>query len=109
MGMCINSTTLRGIKLSFEILFSRNAYRFMRRIKSNPVLYSRLMKKIRKLAEEPIPADAKRILGRDEKIYRIRVGDYRILYLVNFKDAEVFISKIDKRSRVYALLLLNPI
>ena len=32
------------------------------------------------LAEDPFQLDVKKIMGRKEKLYRVRVGDYRILY-----------------------------
>ena len=28
------------------------------------------------------PPDAKRVVGREEKAFRVRAGDYRILYVV---------------------------
>ena len=38
-----------------------------------------------------------RIEGYKEKLFRIRVGDYRILYEVNHKGNLIGIVKIDKR------------
>lgn len=35
-------------------------------------------------AEYPFPSDSKRIIGRDEKILRIRIGDYRVQYVVYY-------------------------
>jgi len=45
--------------------------------------------------------DVKRIVNRKEKIFRIRVGDYRIQYSVIYEKNLLFISDIDKRSRAY--------
>jgi mRNA interferase RelE/StbE len=59
------------------------------------------MKRIRQLAQNPFPSDMKRVLGRKELVFRVRVGDYRILYVVFQKEKEILISDIDKRSRIY--------
>jgi mRNA-degrading endonuclease RelE of RelBE toxin-antitoxin system len=59
------------------------------------------MARIRQLAQNPFPSDMKRVLGRKELVFRVRVGDYRILYVVFQKEKEILISDIDKRSRIY--------
>jgi len=41
------------------------------------------------------------IEGYKEKLYRVRVGDYRILYEVDKNKNSIGIVKIDHRSRVY--------
>ncbi|MBU2565600.1 MAG: type II toxin-antitoxin system RelE/ParE family toxin [Candidatus Thermoplasmatota archaeon] len=53
------------------------------------------------LSVDPFPSDAKRVVGRKEKVFRVRVGDYRILYVVFFDKNEILISDIDKHERVY--------
>ncbi len=37
----------------------------------------------------------------NEKLFRVRVGDYRILYEVDYKNDQLGIVKLDKRSKVY--------
>lgn len=59
----------------------------------------RISKRIRKLAENPYPVDAVRLKDRDE--WRIRQGDYRILYIVEEKVVTVFVVKIGHRREVY--------
>ena len=64
-------------------------------------LRERIESKLKRLADNPIPSDAK-FIARDEnneKIFRYRIGDYRTLYKV--KEKIVLITKIDKRPRVY--------
>ncbi len=69
--------------------------------KCEAVLYGRLMKKIRGLQQEPFPTDVVRVKGRKEKVFRVRVGGFRILYVVMREKNVLFISEIDKRPRVY--------
>ncbi len=53
---------------------------------------------------DPFPRDVKRVENQwfeNEKVFRIRVGDYRVLYTVNYTKNRILIFSIDKRSRVY--------
>jgi mRNA interferase RelE/StbE len=59
----------------------------------------RIVERIKKLAENPYPADAVRLKGRDE--WRIRQGDYLILYIVEEYNVTVFVVKIGHRRVVY--------
>ena len=59
------------------------------------------MQKIEELRENPFPHKVKRVEGRKDKTFRIRVGDYRILYVIIQNNNLLFISKIDKRPRAY--------
>ena len=58
------------------------------------------MDKIRLLSSEPVPHKAVRIVG-EERTFRIRVGDYRVLYEISWRDGEILIAVVDKRPRAY--------
>ena len=64
------------------------------------VVQTRLMPKIDSLAETPRPPDAKKLQGFDNT-YRIRVGDYRILYEIHDNILLVLIVEVGHRGRVY--------
>lgn len=52
----------------------------------------------------PVPIerfDVKKIRGGSEKAYRVRLGDYRILYTVHWDDDIVIILKVEPRERAY--------
>ena len=57
-----------------------------------------IIERIQKLANDPYPLDAVRLKGRDE--WRIRQGDYRVLYIVEEKIVTVFVVKIGHRREV---------
>lgn len=65
----------------------------------------RLIKKARALVDEPHPRGSKKLensaAGNDESVYRLRSGDYRILYLVRTNPDEVLVLDIDHRKDVY--------
>lgn len=83
----------------FKILLGSPSRRFLKKCEKE--VNNRIIKKIKELAIEPFPTDCKRVVGREEKVFRIRVGDYRIQYVVFYDKNEILISDIDKRSRVY--------
>lgn len=88
--------------MMLAVEFSRQALKFLE--KSETTLRSRLCNATEKLGSVLFPSDAKRVENQffeDEKIFRIRVGDYRILYCVNYEKKRVLITKIDKRSNAY--------
>jgi mRNA interferase RelE/StbE len=60
-------------------------------------------KKIDALSENPRPRGAKQLQGHD-KIYRIRSGDYRIIYQVDDKKIIVFVIGIGDRKDIYRQL-----
>ena len=82
-----------------KIKLGNPAKRFLR--KCDKELYGRLMDRIRVLAVDPFPQDVKRVIGRKEKVFRVRVGDYRIQYTVFNEDNVLLITDVDKRSRAY--------
>ena len=69
--------------------------------KSDKILAKRVLKKIEKLQETPVLHDSKRIEGSKEKLFRVRIGDYRILYEVDHQNHKLGIVRIDKISRIY--------
>jgi mRNA interferase RelE/StbE len=63
----------------------------------------RIKQRIDSLAENPFPSGIKKIEGEDE-LYRLRVGDYRILYQVKGKILLVLIIGIGHRRDIYRRL-----
>lgn len=83
----------------FAIEFSNAAKKFLK--KADKQLAQRLIKRVERLAVDPFPTDIKRVVNRKEKVFRVRVGDYRIQYSILYDKNMVFISDIDKRPRAY--------
>ncbi len=64
-----------------------------------PVL-RRIDAKIRTLAEDPRPHGVEKLAGEPE-VYRVRVGDYRILYQIDDAVLIVLIVRVRHRREVY--------
>jgi mRNA interferase RelE/StbE len=60
----------------------------------------RIDRKIIALADDPRPHDVKALHG-EKGLYRIRVGDYRIVYSVEDKIITVIIVRVRHRKDVY--------
>jgi mRNA interferase RelE/StbE len=61
-----------------------------------------IVEKVKKLAADPYPSNTKALQGMsdgDDSVYRIRSGDYRILYVV--RGEIVCVLDIDHRKDVY--------
>ena len=63
-------------------------------------LQKRIDTRIRALSENPRPNGVTKLAG-DENLYRIRVGDYRIIYQIQDKALLVLVIKIRHRREVY--------
>jgi len=82
-----------------KVKFSRKAVKYLKKLDIGHS--KRINSKIRELIDNPVPSHAKTITGYKELIYRIRVGDYRVLYEIDNKEQIIGIIKVDKRGRVY--------
>lgn len=82
------------------IEFSKQSKKFLEKLDKNILI--RIIERIEKLKENPIPSDVKFIRRENnEKIFRYRIGDYRTLYKLKNKGKIILITRIDKRSKVY--------
>lgn len=59
----------------------------------------RIVRRIEALAENPRPPGCQKLSGYDR--YRLRQGDYRILYEIRDRDVVVVVIKIGHRRDVY--------
>ena len=79
-------------------MLSSQAKRELNRLHGD--LHSRLLSSIEHLIEEPRPHGCRKIQGAKNE-WRIRVGEYRIIYTVDDSDKKVLIRKIGHRSSIY--------
>jgi len=77
-----------------------------------PKIRRQVTKKAKALHVNPHPLGSKKLQDVEttdgEAVYRERSGDYRILYIVRSKPAEVLILDIDHRKDVYKMPKTNP-
>lgn len=63
-------------------------------------LVSRVMERIESLKDEPFPRQAIKLSGA-ERLYRLRVGEYCIVYEVDIQIKQVTIHYVRHRREVY--------
>ena len=83
--------------MKWSVVFARSAEKEFARFQKN--IQVRLAKAIRSLELEPVPPASVRLRGREEM--RVRVGDYRILYVINNANKNLRITAIAHRREVY--------
>lgn len=84
--------------MSYQVEFSKAAKKQFRKLP--PYIQERVKAKIDELAIDPRPNRVKKLQG-DDNSYRIRVGDYRIVYEIKDNILLIIVIKIKHRSEVY--------
>ena len=88
---------MESVKKEYTVLLSKKSEKFLRNLPQP--YYSAILKAVNALADEPRPFGYTKLTGEDS--YRIRVGDYRILYKIFEDIVTVEIVKVSHRKEVY--------
>ena len=83
--------------MSYTLNFSKRAFKELAKI--NEPFYSSIKVSIISLTENPRPQGFRKLKGRDG--YRIRVGDYRIIYEIIDLELVVDIIDLGHRKNIY--------
>lgn len=86
--------------LVYEVHLERRAERDLRRL--SPSDFARVIDEIKALSEETRPPGCRKIAG-SVRDWRIRVGDYRIIYEVCDSTKVVRVMQVRHRSEAYRL------
>lgn len=84
----------------FEVYVSKKA---LKGLKEMPREYQeRVLRLLKRLEENPLPEEygVKKLRGF-ESAFRIRIGKYRVIYKVDWKERRVFVDFIGHRSGAY--------
>lgn len=82
---------------SYSLVIKKSAERELRTI-PKPDL-RRVTERLRGLAQDPRPTGSEKLSGHDH--YRVRQGDYRIVYAVDDETRTVQVVKVGHRREVY--------
>ncbi len=83
---------------SYNVSFKPSVEKDLRSLPRSVV--ARIIEQIENLRTDPLPRQALKLSGA-ERLYRIRVGDYRILYEVDTKGKQVIVHYIRHRREAY--------
>ena len=83
----------------YRILIKRSASKELEAV-AQKTDRQRIVARIHALAGEPRPSGCEKLAGHDDR-YRVRQGDYRIVYAVDDSQRSVTIFKVGHRREVY--------
>jgi len=82
----------------WQVIIHRKAEKTIKQLRGE--MLERIRKAIRSLAENPRPVGYKKMAGY-ENLYRIRVGDWRIIYAIEDDELIVLVLEIAPRGGIY--------
>jgi mRNA interferase RelE/StbE len=82
----------------YTITFARSARKDLEALDS--VLVDRIFAKIKSLSAEPRPAGCRKLVG-EKHLWRIRIGDYRVIYSIDDRSETVDVIAIRHRRDAY--------
>jgi mRNA interferase RelE/StbE len=83
----------------YFITFKKSAEKEFEKLPSQVI--RRISTAIDALSNNPRPAGSKKLEGQKESLWRIRIGDYRVIYLVEDVIKIVEIRRIGHRKDIY--------
>lgn len=82
----------------YHLFFEKRVLKDLEKISDAFVI--KIDNSIRLLSKNPLPIGSKKLIG-ERYLYRIRQGDYRIIYAVDHKSKEVRLLAVRHRREVY--------
>lgn len=83
---------------SYKVHLKHTAEKDLRKLPKD--VLARVFQEIEDLGSDPFPAQVVKLSGAD-RLYRVRVGDYRIIYEVDTREKLVTINNVRHRREVY--------
>lgn len=84
--------------MNYKLQFSNRAFKQFSKL--NQQIQKRISIQFDKLIQNPLMSGAKKLSGEDS-IYRIRVGDYRVLYQMDHGKLVVLVVDVGHRREIY--------
>jgi len=82
----------------YEVLIERRAERDLKRLASEA--FDRVIRDIQSLGGNPRPPGCRKIVG-SKNDWRVRVGDYRVVYEIDEKSKAVRVMRVRLRQQAY--------
>ena len=81
----------------YEILFKESVWKDLKGIPKKDL--KRILARIEALGDDPHPIGCEKLTGHE--LYRVRQGNYRILYSIQDNELTIWIVKVGHRKEVY--------
>ncbi len=83
---------------SYNILISSTAEKALKKIPKKDRI--KIVQLIQTLAIKPLPQGVRKLIG-EPNVYRVRYGNYRVIYELRNKKLLILVLKIGHRKRIY--------
>ncbi len=83
--------------MKFQIIWSESAAKELKKL--DRTVANRIYKKVSQLSENPYHSDVTKIVG--DPYFRLRVGDYRIIFDIQNNMLRILVLKVGHRKNVY--------
>lgn len=87
--------------LVYRVVFTRKAEKELLKLPQS--VSKRIIPRIENLITDPKPSSSKRLVGYAD-LYRIRIGDYRVIYEIRNQKLIIVVIKIAHRKDIYKFL-----
>jgi mRNA interferase RelE/StbE len=81
----------------YEILFKESVWKDLKKIPKRDL--KKIISRVEKLGDDPRPMGCEKLTG--EELYRVRQGNYRIVYSIQDNELTVWVVKVGHRRDVY--------
>ena len=81
----------------YEILFKESVWKDLKKVPKNDL--KRILSRVEKLGDDPRPIGCEKLTG--EELYRVRQGNYRIVYSIQDNELTVWVIKVGHRKDIY--------
>jgi mRNA interferase RelE/StbE len=81
----------------YEIYFKESVWKELRKVPKNYL--KKILSRIEKLGSDPRPVGCEKLTGHE--LYRVRQGNYRIVYSIQDNELTVWVIKVGHRKEVY--------
>ena len=83
---------------AYKVITARSFEKDLRKLPDD--VLKRVFNKVKLLANEPFPDGVRKLEG-EENLYRLRVGDFRVIYSVNKKEKVIDLIYVRNRKDAY--------
>jgi mRNA interferase RelE/StbE len=83
--------------MKFQVILPRSVQKELDRLPDE--IARRILIRLAGLENDPRPADVKKLKGRDA--WRIRVGDYRVIYEIHDRILQIIVITVGHRREIY--------
>jgi mRNA interferase RelE/StbE len=83
--------------MKFQVILPKSVQKELDRLPDE--IANRILARLSTLETNPRPADVKKLKGRDA--WRIRVGDYRVIYEIHDRVLQIIVITVGHRREIY--------